>query len=269
MTHPLLFSLAALAALAPITVASLRSIKQGMKRSQAPLLLVAFAGALVAVVMPFLTAGSWVGGFSSTLWFSIAASIAVYMLVSMISPEVRKLGPLFFGYLFLLGLLATVWGGAGHDESLKSSGDPWLVLHIIFALATYALSTIAAVAALGTQIQQRALKRKEPTALSRSLPSVSDGDRLLLNLLMAAGVVLGLGVVTGSVLQLAIGAGFLPFDHKTVFSLAALVIIAVLLWVHQSTGLRGRRAAQLVLACYLLLTLAFPGVKFVTDVLLG
>ncbi len=131
------------------------------------------------------------------------------------------------------------------------------------------MTTLAAVAALGVQIQQRSLKRKQPTALSRSLPSVADGERLLLNLLLAGGVVLGLGVVTGSGLQLVLGRGWLPFDHKTVFSLAALVVIAVLLWLHQSTGLRGQRAAQLVLSCYLLLTLAFPGVKFVTDVLLA
>ena len=269
MVHPLLFSIAALGALTPITVMSLRSVKHGMDRSHAPLILVAFAGAMVAVLMPFLTGSGWVGGFSATLWFSIAASIAAYLLAGMLSPMVRRLGPIFFSYLFLLGLLATIWGGASHAENLKSEGDPWLVLHIVFALATYALTTLAAVAALGTQIQQRALKKKQPTDLSRSLPSVADGERLLLNLLLAAGVVLGLGVVSGSVLQLTIGAGWLPFDHKTVFSLAALVTIAVLLWMHQSTGLRGRRAAQLVLGCYLLLTLAFPGVKFVTDVLLG
>ncbi len=269
MTHPMLFSLAALASMVPVTVVALRSVKQGMEKGQAPLVLVAFTGSLVAVIMPLLTGNGWVGSFSLTLWLSIAASLAAYVLTGMLAPATRKLGPLFFTYLLLLGFLAMVWSGAGHRYDLRSAGDAWLYIHVIFALATYALSTLAAIAALAVQIQQRALKRKQPTALSRSLPSVADGERLLLSLLMAAGTVLGLGVVTGSALQITIGAGLLPFDHKTVFSLAALVLIAILLWMHQSIGLRGRRAVQLVLGCYLLLTLAFPGVKFVSDVLLG
>ena len=33
--------------------------------------------------------------------------------------------------------------------------------------------------------------------------------------------------------------------------------------------IRGRRAARIVLLAYLLLTLAYPGVKFVTDVILA
>ena len=61
----------------------------------------------------------------------------------------------------------------------------------------------------------------------------------------------------------------LRFDHKTVLSLLAFAAIGVLLIMHHRTGLRGRRAARYVLMAYLLLTLAYPGVKFVTDVLIG
>ncbi|HMB77592.1 MAG TPA: cytochrome c biogenesis protein CcsA, partial [Kiloniellaceae bacterium] len=60
----------------------------------------------------------------------------------------------------------------------------------------------------------------------------------------------------------------LVFDHKTLFSLSAFGLIALLLLLHQKSGLRGRRAARLVLIAYLLLTLAYPGVKFVTDILM-
>jgi 2C-methyl-D-erythritol 2,4-cyclodiphosphate synthase len=61
----------------------------------------------------------------------------------------------------------------------------------------------------------------------------------------------------------------LAFDHKTVLSLLAFAIIGALLVLQFRSGLRGRRAARLVLAAYLLLTLAYPGVKLVTDVLIG
>jgi ABC-type uncharacterized transport system permease subunit len=46
-------------------------------------------------------------------------------------------------------------------------------------------------------------------------------------------------------------------------------VIAALLAAHYRTGIRGRRAARYMLLGYLLLTLAYPGVKFVTDVLIG
>jgi ABC-type uncharacterized transport system permease subunit len=268
MAHPLLFSIAATATLLPVALAALRPRDSNPDMGRAWLALIAFAGSMVAVVMPFITQGAWVSGFSSTLWLSISASLAAFILLSFLKPQVWRLQALFFPYLLLLGLLASVWSGAEAHHELRHKLDALLVLHIFFSVATYALSTVAAVAALAVLLQQRALKRKEPTRLTRSLPSVADGDRLLVTLLLAAGTVLGVGVVTGSVLQLTNYGAVLPFDHKTVLSLVALVVIALLLWLHQSSGLRGRRASQLVLACYLLLTLAYPGVKFVTDVIL-
>jgi len=61
----------------------------------------------------------------------------------------------------------------------------------------------------------------------------------------------------------------LLLDHTTLFSVLAFAVIGVLLGLHYGSGLRGRRAARWVLVAYLLLTLAFLGVKFVTDVLIG
>jgi ABC-type uncharacterized transport system permease subunit len=61
----------------------------------------------------------------------------------------------------------------------------------------------------------------------------------------------------------------LTFDHKTVLTIVAFVVIGLLLAAHYRTGLRGRRAARIALVGYLLVTLGYPGVKFVTEVLLG
>src|SRR3546814_14961247 len=58
-------------------------------------------------------------------------------------------------------------------------------------------------------------------------------------------------------------------SHKTLLAVLAFVVIAVLLLLHYRSGLRGRRAARIVLVAYLLLPLAYPRVKFVTDVLLA
>ena len=61
----------------------------------------------------------------------------------------------------------------------------------------------------------------------------------------------------------------LVLDHKTILTITAFAVIGGLLIAHFKTGLRGRKAARIVLLAYLLLTLGYPGVKFVTDVILA
>ena len=58
-------------------------------------------------------------------------------------------------------------------------------------------------------------------------------------------------------------------DHKTILSIAAFVVLGILLLLQHGSGLRGRAAALFVLIVYLLITLAFPGVTFVTDIILS
>jgi ABC-type uncharacterized transport system permease subunit len=52
-------------------------------------------------------------------------------------------------------------------------------------------------------------------------------------------------------------------------TIAAFVVIGGLLVCHYGSGVRGKMAARIVLLAYLLLTLGYPGVKFVTDVLMA
>jgi ABC-type uncharacterized transport system permease subunit len=145
----------------------------------------------------------------------------------------------------------------------------WLDTHIALAVVTYGLLTVAAVAGLAVFLQERALKAKRPTALTRLLPPVAESETLELRLLAAAEAVLALGLASGMAAEHFIGGRLLPFDHKTLLSLAAFAVIGALLLARYAYGIRGRRVARLALLAYLLLTLAYPGVKFVTDVLMG
>ena len=52
-------------------------------------------------------------------------------------------------------------------------------------------------------------------------------------------------------------------------TVTAFLVIAGLLIGHFRIGVRGRMAARFVLLAYLLMTLGYPGVKFVTDVLMA
>jgi ABC-type uncharacterized transport system permease subunit len=211
---------------------------------------------------------TWRAGLSVALWVTIAASMALYAVLAAATREAWRLAPLLMPYLAVLGLLATLSQAAPEAREAGPYGS-WVVMHIVVSVATYALVTVAGVAGLAVALQERALKAKQPSRLTRLLPSVAEAEELEVGLLAAAEAVLGLGVLTGIAAHYLATGRLVAFDHKTVLSLAAFAVIGALLLAHQRVGLRGRRAARVALFAWLLLTLAYPGVKFVTSVLLS
>ena len=151
---------------------------------------------------------------------------------------------------------------------MGTAPSAWIEFHILVSVVAYGLLTIGAVAGFAVFLQERALKSKRLGALNRILPSVADSEELQVRLLAASAAVLAIGILSGMTTQYFETGAVLSFTHKIAFSILTLVVLLGLLWAHHRTGLRGRRAARGVLLAWLLLTLAYPGVKFVTDVLL-
>ena len=118
-------------------------------------------------------------------------------------------------------------------------------------------------------LQERALKAKRPTRWTERLPSVADCEQLLVGLLIASEAVLAVGLATGMATLYRERGNLLAFDHKVVLTMGAFVVIGGLLVAHAVSGTRGRAASRWVLLAYLLMTLGYPGVKFVTEVLMS
>lgn len=230
------------------------------------LLLVALLGPATYVATQL--AGQWHSGLSATLWVSVAASAGLFVVLSAMTATAWRLTPLLLPYLAALSLVAVVWSHAPAHMRPATAVDGWLLAHIVLAVLAYALATIAAVAGAAAFLQQRALKRKRPGRLTAALPAVAESERLQVQLLTAAGIVLGVDIITGMAVEYAATGVLMHFEHKPLLSILAFAVIAVLVVMHHLTGVRGRAAARAVLVAYLLLTLGYPGVKFVTDVLL-
>lgn len=275
MSTSLLLSVVALAALVPAAVAP--QVRPGGGTGGATdspqgalfwvLLAVAIAGPLLWVVVQL--GHSWRTGLAAALWLSVAVSLLLFALVAATQRAAWRLAPLLLGYLFLLGVLATIWQ---HAPERPMPGDPppaWLQAHILVAVAAYGLLTLAAVAGAAVFLRERALKLKRTSRFSHQLPSVAEGERLQARLLMASEVVLAVALITGMTIEWIERRMLLRLDHKTVLSLLTFGVIALLMYLHHRGGISGRRAARYVLFAYLLLTLAYPGVKFVTDVVIG
>ncbi len=266
MTISLALNLGALIALLPAALLRLR------RRDGRDALF--FAGLGLGILGPALwlaaqIGASWRTGFAVSLWVTIVATMALFLALALGTRQAWRLTPLLVPYLLLLGIIATFWQHAPERPMPAAIPAGWFDAHIILAVATFGLLTLAAIAGLAVLLQERALKAKRPSALTRLLPAIAESESLEVGLLIAAELVLALGVASGMAIAYILAGKLLPLDHKTIFALAAFAVIAGLLMARYRSGLRGRRAARVTLLAYLLLTLAYPGVKFVTDVLIG
>lgn len=210
----------------------------------------------------------WRTGFAYALWVSIAATAVAFAVLALADGAGARLAPLLWPYLLVLAVLALVWGHAP-EQPLRAPTSGWLWAHIAVAVATYALVGLAAMASLAVMLQEAAVRWKRPTGLTRRLPAVAEGDRIAFRALGGAAVVLGLGLVTGIALDVVTTGQWMRLDHKSVLSIAAFATIVALLAAHARWGVHGRRGARAMLVAWLLLTLGYPGVKFVTDVVLA
>ena len=254
--------LAAVAALLPACLAAWRG-----GRGWAWALCFALAALVAAAFAAAQLRPAWNPAFGAALWLAVASALAAFLALSCLVAGLWRLGPLLAPYLALLAACAAAWSQAPGPGA--AAPGAWFAAHVALALAAYALVTLAAVAGVAALFQERALRRRQGARLARLLPSLADSERMEYRLLAAGWALLAANIATGMAARHADGAALLAFDHKTVLTLAAFATIAALLAARRLRGTRGRQAARLALAAWLLMTLAWPGVKFVTDVLIG
>lgn len=266
----MLFSLSAFLALLPAAAYGLARRDDGAPATLVfwMVLAAALAGTLSRTWVQFST--GWHTGFAASLWLTISATLLLFIAVAALISQARKLGVLLLPYLALLALLAVLWEGAP-ERALAAPLGPWSIAHITASILAYAFATLAAVAASGVIWRERALKAKSAlgSLCPSGLPAVADGESLQTKLLIAAAVMLVGGLASGMATEILESGAWLSFNHKVVFALIGFALVIGLLLLHLRLGLAGRRAARFLLTAYLLLTLAYPGVKFVTDVVIG
>jgi ABC-type uncharacterized transport system permease subunit len=266
MTQTTWLAVSALLALVP---ASLLPFRGAPKRDAIYWLLLAVASVGPIVWLAAVFAPGWRTGLSPALIITLAATLLIFAGLAASTREAWRLTPLLLPYLLLVGVVAAVWQHQPERPVVGTAPSAWIEFHILVSIVAYGLVTIAAVAGFAVFLQERALKLKRPGALNRILPSVADSEELQVRLLAASAAVLAIGILSGMTTQYFETGAVLTFTHKIAFTILTFVVLLGLVWVHYRTGVRGRRAARWVLLAWLLLTLAYPGVKFVTDVLLA
>lgn len=140
-------------------------------------------------------------------------------------------------------------------------------LHLVAGMLAYSLFTVATLHAVLISIMERQL-HAHPTVADRGMPLLSL-ETLVFRLTAAAFVVLTLTFAAGIAFsEHMVGRAF-RFDHKTVFVVLSWLTFGLLLAGRWLYGWRGRTAFRWTISGFVMLMLAYPGSRFVLEVILS
>jgi len=148
-----------------------------------------------------------------------------------------------------------------HTSSLLETG------HLLISLVAYAVLTLAAIHAVMHILLDRSLKQKRMTPMIQALPSLFDIERYMMAQVKVATVLIGLSILTGLSWQWVAYAHFALLNHKVLLALFSFGVLILLLVKRQQSQWPSRVASRVTLAAYILLVLAYFGVKLIESYL--
>ncbi|PCJ23643.1 MAG: phosphohydrolase [SAR86 cluster bacterium] len=193
----------------------------------------------------------------------IALAISFVVLVSNLK---KPLGILFLG-LYPLAIITIGASLAFRSDYPPTSMNIGLASHVFLSILAYSFITIAALQAGFLAYQNHQLKHAHASGILSRFPPLQDMEAFLFELLWIGQLLLSLGIVAG----LFFIDNFWGLDgvpHKTIFSILAWIVFAVLLWGRHQLGWRGQTAIRGTLGGFILLILGFYGTKFVLEFIL-
>ncbi|MFN7571335.1 MAG: inner membrane protein YpjD [Betaproteobacteria bacterium] len=201
---------------------------------------------------------------SATFWLTVAIVWAEGFFISL-----RGLYPLVLPLAAVSALLPALFPGS---VVAVASGKLALRVHLLVALLSYSLLTIAALhallmAALDRQLHA-ATRDGGGSRLFRHVPPLLAMEKLLFQLIGIGFLLLTATVLSGVVFSEYLFGRALRFEHKTVWSIAAWLVFGGLLVGRHFFGWRGRVALRWTLAGFVMLLLAYVGSRFVLEVIL-
>lgn len=170
--------------------------------------------------------------------------------------DVRSVS-LFLLPLSLLLLGEAVWVGVEPAVRETAFRGPWFVAHVGTTFVGYAGLALASGAAVMYVLQFRALKRKSFGKVFRFFPSLDALDRVHRLGLGVGFSALTVGLVTGTAWTVTYGAGFDLANPQVLFGMVTWSAYLAALLVRLPGGWRGRRAAEVTGAAFLITSAVF------------
>lgn len=143
---------------------------------------------------------------------------------------------------------------------------PGLIVHITLSLFAYGALVIGFLYALQMYYISHQLKHKGAGILQSPLPPLMLVENMLFKLILVGTVLLAIAQITGFIFfENMFERGYI---HKTVLSIAGLAVFVVLLTGQKLFGWRGKQVISLTILGVFLLSLAYFGSRFVSEIVL-
>lgn len=192
------------------------------------------------------------------------AMVALYFLLWWIY-SAEALGIFVLPAAFLVVLAPALTAG-GASDARPGLGGGWLVAHIVALMAAYAAMGFSLLASVLYLVQERRIKSiksrlKNPRRQEDGwglpldwLPPLDTLERIAHATLEFGFPAMTVGLVLGAVLAVESPLGAAYFcDPKVIASLVLWTIYVILLFLRRNAGLRGRKAAWLAGAVFLVM----------------
>lgn len=139
--------------------------------------------------------------------------------------------------------------------------------HVLLSMVALGLFSLATLQALLLAVQESQIKQRKQNVLTDSLPPLDSMETYLFRLLLLGFVILSAALLTGMAFTSDLVAQHLI--HKTVLTVLAWFVMAVLLVGRRLFGWRGKTAIRCTVGGYGLLVLGYFGSKFVLEFVLS
>lgn len=241
-------------------------LRAGSNRRLEPLAVGLTLAAIVAhseaIVSMMRSAGAFSIGLTEALSL-LAWTLAVLAVILSFEKQARVLASILLTSA-AFGSLAT---STPHRPDQATVPGWEMTAHILLSMGAAALLFAAAVTAILSIVLDHRLRSRRLIDLPPLLPPLDLLEKAMFRLIGTGLVLLTLSLFTGFVFVTNLFAQHLI--HKTVLSLIAWAVFAVLLVGRVRYGWRGRAAVIGTLAGFVILSLAYFGSKFVLENLLG
>jgi ABC-type uncharacterized transport system permease subunit len=193
--------------------------------------------------------------------------IVTLILVTSFTQPLENLGIVALPLAALALILEMAFPSSPAAHLVSKDVPTGLKIHILISILSYSLFAIAACQAFLLARQNKYLHSKRPGGFVRVLPPLETMETLLFRMITVAFVLQTVSVVSGIMYLRDMFAQHMV--HKTVLSIAAWVVFAILLVGRWRFGWRGRTAIRWTMSGFVTLLLAYLGSKWVLEVLLG
>jgi len=196
---------------------------------------------------------------SLATWF-----VTCLLIIASLKKPVENLGLLVFP-LAAISLILEYFVPVGHI--ISTAEQKGLGAHIVLSILAYSLLGLAAVQAVLLSIKEKHLHNRQPASFIRTLPPLETMETLLVQM-----ITIGFALQTTSLIS-----GYVHLDdmfaqnlvHKTILSIGAWAVFAILLICRKLYGWRGKTLVRWTISGFFTLLLAYFGSKYVLEIVLA